>query len=97
MGTGKWNYDGAPQEIVQRVRELEQFCREQNVPIGAAALQFALTHPAVCSVLTGPKSPVELASTLAWWNTPIPAGFWSALADRKLVAEGTPLPGRQAA
>jgi D-threo-aldose 1-dehydrogenase len=97
MGTGKWNYDSAPRHIVQRVGELEQFCREQGVPIGAAALQFALTHPAVCSVLTGPKSPAEVVSTLAWWNTPIPAEFWAALAERKLVAEGTPLPGRRAA
>jgi D-threo-aldose 1-dehydrogenase len=93
MGTGKWNYGNAPQHIIDRVAALEAFCAEFNVPIGAAALQFPLAHKAVCNILPGPKSPAELDGILAWWNTPIPASFWSALAERKLVAAGTPLPG----
>jgi D-threo-aldose 1-dehydrogenase len=97
MGTGKWNYGTAPQAIIDRVHQLEAFCKAQNVPIGAAALQFALTHPAVCSVLTGPRSAAELKSTLAWWNTPIPDSFWHDLAAAKLVAPGTPLPGGRTA
>ena len=40
MGTGTWNYAKAPQEIIDRVHQLEAFCTEYNVPIGAAALQF---------------------------------------------------------
>ena len=97
MGTGKWNYGNAPQAIIDRVHQLEAFCKAENVPIGAAALQFALTHPAVCSVLTGPRSPDELKSTLAWWNTPIPDRFWHDLAAAKLVAPATPLPGGKTA
>lgn len=97
MGTGKWNYAAAPEHIVQRVRDLEAFCAEWKVPIGAAALQFPLTHPAVCNVLTGPRSPEELQATLAWWNTPIPAEFWTALAEKNLVAPGTPLPNGKVA
>ena len=92
MGNGKWNYQAAPAHIVERVAELERFCAAHAVPMGAAALQFALTHPAVVSILTGPKSPAELASTLSWWNTPIPASFWSDLLAAGLVAPGTPLP-----
>lgn len=92
MGTGKWNYGNAPESIIKRVAELEAFCKAHNVPIGAAALQFALTHPAVCSVLTGPKSPAELQSTLAWWDVKIPASFWRDLRDAKLVDPRTPLP-----
>ena len=97
MGTGKWNYGAAPAEIVARVKALEDFCKEWNVPIGAAALQFPLAHQAVCNVLTGPKSPAELDGTLAWWNTEIPAEFWTALAERQLVAPGTPLPNGKTA
>jgi D-threo-aldose 1-dehydrogenase len=51
----------------------------------------------VCSVLTGPKSPEELAGILKWWSTEIPPAFWDALADRKLVAPGTPLPNGRTA
>lgn len=97
MGTGKWNYGAAPAEIVARVKALEDFCKEWNVPIGAAALQFPLAHQAVCNVLTGPKSIAELDGTLSWWNTTIPAEFWAALGERKLVAPGTPLPNGQKA
>ena len=71
---------------------LRQVADAHKVPLAAAALQFALAHPVVCSVLTGPKSPAELAGIIDWWNTPIPAGFWRDLADRKLLADGTPLP-----
>src|SRR6478609_590144 len=77
-----------PQEIVDKVTALREVADAHGIPLGAAALQFALAHPVVCSVLTGPKSPAELDGILAWWNTPIPAGFWRDLADRKLVADG---------
>ena len=92
MGTGKWNYGAAPQSVIKHVAELETFCKDHKIPIGAAALQFALTHPAVCSVLTGPKSPAELQSTLAWWNIEIPTSFWHDLVAAKLVDPRTPLP-----
>jgi len=92
MGMGLWNYDKAPPEIAKRVRELETFCADHKIPIGAAALKFALTHPAVCSVLTGPRSPAEVKSTLAWWETPIPTSFWHDLLAAKLVDPRTPLP-----
>ncbi len=97
MGNKTWNYSAAPQHIVDRVRQLEQFCADHNIPIGAAALQFALTHPTVVSILVGPKSPAETNSNLAWWNVDIPASFWSDLAAAKLVAPGTPLPNGQTA
>jgi D-threo-aldose 1-dehydrogenase len=97
MGTGMWNYDRAPAEIVAKVHALEAICNEFGVPIGAAALQFPLAHEAICSVLPGPKSPDELAGILGWWDTAIPDPFWNALADRGLVSPGTPLPNGRAA
>jgi D-threo-aldose 1-dehydrogenase len=97
MGAGLWNYAKAPEHIVARVKQLEAFCDEFGIPIGAAALQFPLAHPAVCNVLPGPKSPQELEGILDWWNVSIPADFWTALAERKLVAPGTPLPNGRTA
>jgi len=92
MGTGMWNYARAPEHVVRRVHELEATCAEFGVPIGAAALQFPLAHPAVCNILPGPKSPAELDGILGWWTTAIPEAFWEALAQRGLVAAGSPLP-----
>jgi D-threo-aldose 1-dehydrogenase len=86
-------YQAPPPEIVEKVGALRKVADAHGVPLGAAALQFALAHPVVCSVLTGPKSVSELNGIVAWWNTAIPAAFWSDLAATKLLAPGTPLPG----
>lgn len=100
-GTNIWGpsdgaYRAPPPEIIAKVEKLRELCRAHDVPLGAAALQFAPAHPAVCTVLTGPKSPAELEGILAWWNTAIPQGFWDDLDSSGLVLPGTPLPGRTA-
>jgi len=97
MGTGMWNYAKAPQTVIDRVHQLEALCKEFGVALGAAALQFPLAHKAVCNVLPGPKAPEELDGILQWWQADIPGAFWDALADRKLVAPGTPLPNGKVA
>jgi len=78
---------------VARVRAIEAVCKAFNVPLPAAALQFPLTHPAVCNVLPGPRSPHELDGILDWWNTTIPSALWTTLADEGLLSPGTPIPG----
>ena len=90
-------YQKAPPEIAAKVKALTVVAEAHKVPLPAAALQFALAHPVVCTVLTGPKSTKELAQNLDWWNTTIPAAFWDDLATQKLVAPGTPLPNGKTA
>ena len=92
VGGDKFNYAKAPEEIVAKVKAIEAVCKDFNVPLPAAALQFPLTHPAVCNVLPGPRSPAELDGILDWWQVKIPAELWTALADKGLLAEGTPIP-----
>ena len=92
-GGDKFNYAKAPDEIVAKVRAIDAVCREFGVPLPAAALQFPLTHPAVCNVLPGPRSPQELDGILDWWDIHIPAELWTTLAARGLLAPGTPIPG----
>ena len=97
-GTNVWGpdtgaYGAPPREIVDRVSALRKVADAHGVPLAAAALQFALAHPVVCSVLTGPKSTAELSGIIAWWTTEIPAAFWRDLAAARLLVPGTPLPG----
>lgn len=101
-GTDIWGpsngaYQKAPPHIAEKVGALRAVADAFGIPLGAAALQFGVAHPTVVSVLTGPKSPAELDGILAWWHTPIPSGFWDALADQRLVAPGTPLPNGRTA
>ena len=93
VGGDKFNYAKAPDEIVTKVRAIEAVCRDFDVPLPAAALQFPLTHPAVCNVLPGPRSPQELDGILDWWDVKIPDGLWTTLAAQGLLAPGTPTPG----
>ena len=93
VGGDKFNYAKAPEEIVTKVRAIEAVCREFGVPLPAAALQFPLTHPAVCNVLPGPRSPQELDGILDWWDVKVPGELWTTLAAKGLLASGTPIPG----
>jgi D-threo-aldose 1-dehydrogenase len=93
VGGDKFNYAKAPEEIVTKVRAIEAVCRDFGVPLPAAALQFPLTHPAVCNVLPGPRSPQELDGILDWWDAKVPGELWTTLAAKGLLAPGTPIPG----
>lgn len=92
VGGDKFNYAKAPEAIVAKVKAIDAVCREFGVPLPAAALQFPLTHPAVCNVLPGPRSPAELDGILDWWDVKIPGELWTALAAKGLLAPGTPIP-----
>lgn len=93
VGGDKFNYAKAPEDVVAKVRAIEAVCRNFGVPLPAAALQFPLTHPAVCNVLPGPRSPQELDGILEWWDMNIPTQLWTALAEQGLLAKDTPVPG----
>ena len=51
----------------------------------AAALQYPLRHPAVCSVIPGGKSPAEVASNVALLNVEIPDALWLELEREGLL------------
>jgi D-threo-aldose 1-dehydrogenase len=56
-----------------------------------------MAHPAVSTMLPGPKSPAELDGLLDWWQVEIPGAFWDDLAKSGLLEAGTPLPNGQVA
>jgi D-threo-aldose 1-dehydrogenase len=87
-----FNYAPAPLPVVERVVAIEAVCAEFGVPLKAAALQFPRGHPAVACVLAGARTPAEVEQNAQLARHPIPAAFWSALADRRLVDPRAPLP-----
>ena len=96
-GTGaevvpRFDYEVAATEVVFRVRRLERVCRDFNVPLAAAALQFPLAHPQVASVIPGLAGPEQVAQTLTYYRTPIPTEFWQELQAQNLIHEAAPLP-----
>jgi D-threo-aldose 1-dehydrogenase len=92
-GGTTWNYADAPQEVVAKVRELDQVCKAHDVSMPAAALQFVLANPVVASVIPGGQTEQETRQNASLLDYPIPAAFWQELKSRKLLHPDAPTPG----
>ncbi|AKS45207.1 D-threo-aldose 1-dehydrogenase [Octadecabacter temperatus] len=83
----RYDYAPAPEEILQRVRALNDVCVAHDTPLIAAALQFPLGHPAVKSVIPGASSPDEVRQNVEIFETPIPDALWSDLKSQGLIRQ----------
>jgi D-threo-aldose 1-dehydrogenase len=87
-----YNYGPAPQPVMERVARIEAVCKDFKVPLKAAALQFVLAHPCIPTVLVGTRSPHQMEENIALMIHEIPAEFWQALRDAKLIRPDAPTP-----
>lgn len=86
------NYQVANQDILARVAAIEAVCERHQVPLNAAALQFAKANPAVSSLVVGAASQEEVRANLKALATPIPAEFWADLREQGMLDPAAPLP-----
>ena len=91
-GQPVFNYAAAPTHWIERTAAIEALCDAHGVPLRAAALQFALAHPAVALVLAGAQTPDQWRDSVAMARWPIGAEFWRALRQAGLVDAAAPLP-----
>lgn len=89
----RYQYEAAPPAIMERVRRIEAACARFGVPLHAAALQFALAHPAAAALVVGMQTAGELRAAQAGLAAEIPTGLWAALKDESLLAPEAPVPG----
>jgi D-threo-aldose 1-dehydrogenase len=78
-----YDYQAAPDELIERARRLASTCDRYGVPLRAAAARFPLTHPAVASVLIGARSAAEVTDAITLRGVDIPASLWDALATAR--------------
>jgi D-threo-aldose 1-dehydrogenase len=71
-----YDYAAAPDDLVARARRLRSTCESHGVPLAAAALQFAMGHPAVSAVLVGARSLAEVDLDVASASTSIDETLW---------------------
>jgi D-threo-aldose 1-dehydrogenase len=88
----QYGYQPVEAEVRERVARIDAVCRRHGVPIGAAALQFPLAHPAVSSVIPGADSAEQVRTNLQWMRIAIPPALWDALKAEKLVRRDAPTP-----
>jgi D-threo-aldose 1-dehydrogenase len=87
-----FDYVPAPPEVLDRARGVRSICARHDVPMAAAAVQFPLAHPQVCSVLLGPRSLDELDMDLGLLSVGIPPALWADLRAAGLLRPDAPCP-----
>ena len=75
----RYAYREAPQGMVEKVRKMQEACREFGVPLAAAALQFSLNEPRVVSTIVGVSRPERVGQTLDLAAHQIPGELWERL------------------
>lgn len=87
-----YNYSAASPEILERVRRLQSACKEFNVELRAAALQFPLAHAAVATIIPGARSSAEVKENIRLLSVEIPSELWAELKRRELIRPESPTP-----
>ena len=87
-----YNYQTAPEVLVQRAARIKAVCDRHGVSQKAAAIQFPLGHPAVQTVLTGCRAVDELNENVDAFRTPIPDEVWQDLKAEGLLSAEVPVP-----
>lgn len=82
-----FNYAPASDATLAHVSRIEAACAQFGVSLRAAALHFALRHPAVVSVIPGARSVAELQGNLAAIGETVPDEFWRTLVRDGLLPE----------
>jgi len=75
----RYEYKEAPKEMVEQVRAMRDACREFDVPLAAAALQFSLKDHRIVSTIVGMSRPERVEQTLDLATHPIPAELWDRI------------------
>lgn len=85
-----YNYDPAPQEILDRVGKIEAVCASHGVRLVDAAFQFPLRHPAHVAVIPGGQGVSETHANLEAAQAVIPPALWDDLKAQGLMREDAP-------
>ena len=86
------DYVAAPAALIEKAQKIEAVCTRHGVPLGAAAMQFPLFHPAFCAVIPGALSTAEVKQNVSHMSVRIPVELWSELKREKLLDPAAPTP-----
>ena len=86
-----YNYDPAPQDIIDRVNAIENVCKSHGVRLIDAAFQFPLLHPAHVSVIPGGQGVAEMMGNLRAAQVDIPKALWADLKAAGLMHVEAPV------
>ncbi|MEK7863034.1 MAG: aldo/keto reductase [Chloroflexota bacterium] len=68
-------------------RDWRRWAQERGVPLQALALQFAMRHPGVSSVVVGASLPREIEENVSAATFPLPEAIWADVEERMRRAD----------
>ncbi|MCZ4291303.1 aldo/keto reductase [Hoeflea alexandrii] len=86
-----YNYDPAPQPILDRVARIQAVCERHTTRMVDAAFQFPLRHPSVVSVIPGGQGVAEMEANAVAASAEIPPALWSDLKAEGLMRQDAPI------
>ena len=81
----RYDYQAAPPGILDRAQRIRAVCARHGIPIGAAALQFTLRHPAVTAAVVGARSPGEITDDAGYLAAAVPGTLFDELTAEGLI------------
>ncbi|MFG5863716.1 aldo/keto reductase [Metapseudomonas sp. CR1201] len=91
-GGEHFEYQKASPAVLAKLERIRSVARDHGVDVKAAALQFALAHPAVVAAIPGSTRPQHANEDHAALNAVIPAAFWNDLRQQGLISAVAPVP-----
>ena len=85
-----YDYEIAPQNILDKVSKIQNICHAHNVKMPDAAFQFPLRHPSVLSVIPGAQGVDEMTANIAAAKIEIPTALWDDLKANGLIRVDAP-------
>jgi len=82
---GRYEYGQLPEQLWQRLVRIAAICKDYDVPLPAAAIQFPLQADAVLSVVVGGSRPAQLRQNAEYAALEIPAQLWAELKEEGLT------------
>lgn len=86
-----YNYEAAPQSIIDRVTRIETVCARHGVRLLDAAFQFCLRQPTVVTVIPGGQGTAEMESNVKAAQAEVPAALWDELKTQGLLRPDAPV------
>ncbi len=83
-GGDRYDYALAAPGVLARARRIEGACARHGVPVAAAALRYALRHPAVTAAVVGARTADEIRADAGYLSLDLPEALWTDLASLPL-------------
>lgn len=82
----KYNYEEAPDKVVEKAQQLSVLAAAHGTTLPAAAVQFSLRDPAITNVTLGMRTADQVHRDVELFHSTVPEAFWDEALTSGLIA-----------